>query len=155
MARPVTNTETTLHLQRTFAAPRERVFRAWTDPEELKRWWCPEGWTSAGVEIDLRTGGEYRIGMKKLAGGDLLYITGKYLEVRPPQKLVYTWNWQGAFPGMPETRVTVEFVDVGGATEVFLTHENFPNAEIMAEHNKGWTGVLDRLANTLSSSLSS
>ena len=52
-----------IHAQRRFAAPPERVFHAWTEPEALKRWWCPPGWTAADIEVDLRVGGAYRIGM--------------------------------------------------------------------------------------------
>ena len=139
--------EATLHLKRTFAATREKVFRAWTDPEALKRWWGPEGFSTPAAEIDLRVGGKYRIAMRS-PHGDTYQLVGTYREVRPPEKLVYTWAWE-AEPEQGETLVTVEFLDRGDSTEVILTHELFPNEKVRDEHGKGWTGSLDRLAKTL------
>ncbi len=70
MAGPKSSTETTLNLRRTFKAPRPEVFRAWTDPEELKKWWGPEGYATPSAEVDLRVGGKYRLGMMKLPKGE-------------------------------------------------------------------------------------
>ena len=148
MASQKPSPETTLHLRRTFHAPREKVFRAWTDPEELKHWWGPEGYATPTAEVDLRVGGRYRLGMRKLPDGEIFYLAGTYREVRHPEKLVYTWRWE-AEPEMGETLVTVEFHDVGKATEVVLTHEFFPNQEVRDDHNKGWNSCLDCLAKTL------
>jgi uncharacterized protein YndB with AHSA1/START domain len=139
--------ETTLHLRRTFAAPREKVFRAWTDPEELKKWWGPDGFSTPGAEIDLRVGGTYRIAMKS-SHGNTYYLSGKYRAVQPPEKLVFTWRWE-AEPELGETLVTVEFLDRGGSTEVVLTHELFPTQKSRDEHEKGWSGSLERLAKTV------
>ena len=139
--------ETTLHLKRTFAASREKVFRAWTDPEALKRWWGPEGFSTPAAEIDLRVGGKYRIAMRS-PHGDTYHLVGTYREVRPPEKLVYTWAWE-AEPEQGETLVTVEFLDRDDSTEVVLTHELFPSEKVRDEHGKGWTGSLDHLAKTL------
>jgi len=137
--------ETTLRLQRTFAAFRERVFKAWTDPEELKRWWGPEGYVTPSADVQLRVGGTYRLGMRKLPDGEIFYLAGTYREVRPPERLVYTWRWE-AEPEHGETLVTVEFHDRGGSTEVVVTHELFPDQKIRDDHNRGWSGCLDRLA---------
>jgi len=87
--------ETRLSLTRTFSAPREKVFRAWTDPEELKKWWGPPGYSTPTADVDLRVGGAYRFGMMELPDGEVFYLAGTYREVRPPEKLVYTWNWEG------------------------------------------------------------
>jgi uncharacterized protein YndB with AHSA1/START domain len=153
MARKNPNTETTLHLKRTFAAPREKVFRVWTDPEELKKWWGPKGFSTPSGEVDLRVGGKYRLAMKPPVG-EVFYLTGTYREVRPPEKLVYTWNWEGkacegseALAG--ETLVTVEFHDLGASTEVILIHELFPNEKARDAHDHGWNGCLDRLVMVL------
>jgi len=140
--------ETTLHLKRTFAAPREKVFRAWTEPEELKKWWGPEGYSTPTAEVDLRAGGTYRLGMMKLPKGDVFYLVGTYREVRPPEKLVYTWRWESQ-ADLGETLVTVEFRDRGNATEVILTHELFPTEKARQDHDKGWNSCLDRLAKVL------
>ncbi len=148
MASSRPGTEITLNLRRIFKAPREKVFRAWTDPEELKKWWGPEGYVTLSAEVDLRVGGKYRFGMRKLPDGEIFYLTGVYREVRAPERLVYTWRWE-AKPEMGETLVAVEFREVGGSTEVVLTHEFFPTATARDDHNRGWNGCLDRLAKLL------
>lgn len=138
-----TKTGTSLRLSRVIKADPERVFRAWTDPTDLKRWSCPEGdYSVADVKVDLAVGGKYRIQMKT-PDGNSVAAHGVYKEIERPRKLVYTWDWEHESIG--ETRVTVEFNDLGGSTEVVLTHERFPNAEAKTGHEEGWTGCLNRL----------
>jgi len=148
MASPTPSAETTLRLRRTFKPPREQVFRAWTDPEELKKWWGPEGYATPSAEVDLRVGSKYRPGMRKLPDGGIFSLSGIYREVLPPERLVYTRRWE-AKPEMGETLVTVEFREVGRSTEVILTHEFFPTTQARDDHNRGWNGCLDRLAKLL------
>ncbi len=135
----------TLRITRTFAAPREKVFRAWTDPNELKKWWGPVGYASPTAEMDLRVGGKYRLGMRRLPEGDSFYLIGIYREVRPPEKLVYTWRWESE-PERGETLVTVEFRARSSSTEVVVTHELFPNQKMRDDHDKGWNRCLDWLS---------
>ncbi len=137
-----------LQLRRTFRAPRERVFQAWTTPEEMKRWKAPGPLTTPLAEVDLRVGGKYRIHMREPDGAEHRLI-GVYREVDPPKRLVYTWSWEDS-PDMGETLVTVEFLDRAGATEVVLTHELFPTDEVRNQHEHGWSGCFDKLAETLS-----
>ena len=137
-------------LQRRFEAPREAVFAAWTKSEALRQWWCPEGWSPADIEIDLRVGGAFRIGMRRSSGGEPVYVCGHFLEVRPPERLIYTWRWENAFEGMPETRVTVHFADRGAATDLLLIHENLPEIPICLQHRSGWITAWNRLERTLS-----
>ena len=134
----------TLRLTRVFAAPRERVFRAWTDPEALKRWSGPGDLVAPLAEVDLRVGGRYRIHMRA-PDGTVHKVTGLYQVVEQPGRLVYTWFWE-TWPEIGETLVTVEFRDRGNETEVALTHERFPNDEVRDSHEKGWTGALEKLA---------
>jgi len=148
MASSKPSTETTLNLRRIFKTRREKVFRAWTDPEELKKWWGPEGYATPSAEVDLRVGGKYRLGMRKLPNGEIFYLSGTYREVRPPERLVYTWRWE-AEPEYGETLVTVEFLQAGNSTEVVLTHEFFPTEKARDDHNRGWSSCLDRLAKLL------
>ena len=136
-------------LQRRFRAPREKVFRAWTDPEVLKRWWCPEGWTPAEIEIDLRAGGVYRFGMRRQIGEDPVFVRGCFLHVRPPEMLAYTWKWENAFPHMPQTRVTVEFMEDGATTLITLRHEDLPEIPVCLQHRSGWIAAWDRLERAL------
>ena len=142
--------QTTLQIRRTFQAHRDRAFRAWTDPEELKIWWGDgDGFSGAIAEVDLRPGGSYRLGMRPPEGDAVYVCSGTYREVRAPEKLVYTWAWELPTPFDGETLVTVEFIDRDGATEVVLTHELFSSQEARDEHEKGWNGVLDQLAKAL------
>jgi len=136
----------TLRIQRTFPAPREKIFKAWTDPQELKKWWGPAGYTTPSAEIDLRVGGAYRIAMRSPEG--VVYdLYGVYRVVEPPTKLVYTWNWRGThMDDIGETLVTVEFHNSQKGTEIILTHERFPDQKACDEHSWGWTATLDRLA---------
>jgi uncharacterized protein YndB with AHSA1/START domain len=127
MAAPNPKSETSFQIKRTLAAPREKVFRAFTEPEALNQWWMPgEGFSVPSAEVDLRAGGAYRIGMKN-PKGKLFYVVGKYREVRPPEKLVYTWRWEGIEEGMGETLVSIELRDLSGETELIVTHEQFPD----------------------------
>src|SRR4051794_54751 len=105
-----------------------RIFRAWTQPEALKEWWCPSGWKAAAIEVDLRVGGEHRIAMRRARESAEVSVLGHFLEVRPPQRLRYRWRWEGAFERMPDTLVTVEFLVSGSGTELTLCHESFVDA---------------------------
>lgn len=137
-------TPTSLQLTRRIAAPREDVFKAWTDPELLGRWWGPPGTTLASLDVDARVGGRYRIGMRR-DDGELWHVEGTYLEIAPPSKLVYTWAWEeGDGPGH-ESVVTIEFISRGRETDVVLTHERLASEESRDNHRHGWTGLLDQL----------
>jgi len=133
---------TTLTLTRLVAAPRADVFRAWTEPELLARWWWPARFQTT-YEVDLRPGGHWRFRTADLPDLGVLSVGGAYREVRPPERLVYTWTWEGADAG--ETLVTVEFGDRGGQTEVRITHDRFADGRARAEHAQGWADCLDRL----------
>ncbi|MGH7233719.1 MAG: SRPBCC family protein [Nitrospiraceae bacterium] len=150
MAATTSPSDTTLRLTRTFAAPREKVFQAWTDAEALKRWFAPaDDFSTPLVEVDLRVGGKYRIQMKA-PDGAVHTVAGVYREITPPEKLVFTWDWEGdkSCGGLAldqNTEVTVEFLDRGRETEIVLTHVYFTSAEQRDKHSHGWTGCLDRL----------
>ena len=149
MATPDTESGITLVVRRTFEAPREKVFQAWTAPEELKKWFGPEGVACPEAEVDLRPGGRYRIAYLK-PEGDTVRVGGVFQEVQPPEKLDYTWEWEsGDSAGMGETLVTVEFRDQKGSTELTLTHERFPNEEKRDHHGMGWNSTLDCLVKFL------
>ena len=132
-----------LEVRRTFAAPRERVFQAWTAPEELKRWAGPGPMTAPVAEVDLRVGGRYRIHMRDPQGTEHRVI-GEYREVDPPRRLVYTWTWE-TNPLVTDSIVTVEFHERGASTEVVLRHEGLPSVESRDRHSSGWTQCLEKL----------
>jgi uncharacterized protein YndB with AHSA1/START domain len=135
-----------IELQRSFRAPPERVFRAWTQPVALREWWCPPGWVAGEIEIDLRIGGAYRIEMSRTGtAGARVSVGGHFLEVRPPERLVYTWRWEGAFAEMPETLVTLELRGSDGETLLILHHDNFTDLGLRQQHRSGWVSACDRL----------
>jgi uncharacterized protein YndB with AHSA1/START domain len=136
-----------LILNRTFNAPRERVFRAWTEAAQLDQWFAPDPSFSVHSSVDLRLGGAYRVEMRK-PDGQVFGAFGVYREVRPPQRLVFTWSAIGGPEPVEDTLVTVEFFEAGDAgekTQVTLTHQNFQSAEMRNRHEHGWTGCLDQL----------
>ena len=142
MATTSPSLDTALEIKRTFQAPREKVFEAWTDAEKLNRWFAPSDDYEVSAECDPRPGGNYHIQMTHKEG-NVHAVVGEYREVIPPEKLVFTWSWEdGSVQG---SLVAVDFRDVGGATEVTLTHNGFPSAEWRDKHNQGWAGCLSRL----------
>ena len=154
MVEPNAEIGSMLRLSRTYEAPRERVFSAWTDPEQIRKWWGAQpGFTTPIAEVDLRTGGRYRLGMQPPNSDDMYIVTGVFHEVRAPEKLVYSWAWEPGFAHGEETdvetTVTVEFIDRGAATELVLTHERHPSDEERDRHQQGRSGLLERLAEVL------
>ncbi len=149
MAAEATQQQYSLQVKRRFAAPREKVFRAWTDPEAVKQWHASDEYQTHVAELDLRVGGRYRFEFKRLSDGVVKPVWGTYREVRAPERLVYTWQMDSPDIKLGETVVTVEFLDRGGETEVVLTHELYPNAEICEQHNQGWNACFDRLPKCL------
>jgi uncharacterized protein YndB with AHSA1/START domain len=139
-----TDTQTSVRISRVINADPKTLFRAWTEPEQLKRWSCPEGTTLAEVAVDLTVGGRYRLRMEA-PDGTVHTAVGVYREIEAPRRLVYTWGWEEEDYDVGETLVTVDFHDRGGASEVVLTHELFPNAEATAQHTEGWTSCFNRL----------
>lgn len=147
-------TETTGHdialeVQHRFAAPRDRVFDAWTNPDVLRRWWrASESWETPLAEVDVREGGSYRLSMKT-DEGEIHTVFGEYREVTPPERLAFTWSWEEgpgpAMGGSENTLVVVEFEEDGDGTLVKLTHSGFASEELKGMHTQGWEGVLDTL----------
>jgi uncharacterized protein YndB with AHSA1/START domain len=129
-----------VRISRMIDAPREEVFRAWTEPEQLRRWWGPGEFTCPEAQVDLRPGGSYRLAMQP-AAGDPFIVAGTYREVDPPRRLVYTWRWEsGPAADGSESLVSVEFNDRGNRTEIVLTHTDFPESHGPAPYRMGWEG---------------
>jgi uncharacterized protein YndB with AHSA1/START domain len=133
----------TLEVRRVINAPRERVFDAWTKPEEMKRWKAPGPLVSSKVEVDLRVGGQYRVHMREPTGVEHRAV-GVYREIDRPRRLVYTWTWEDD-PSVTDTVITVEFHERGAATEVVLRHDGLVAPEQRARHEEGWVGCLVKL----------
>jgi uncharacterized protein YndB with AHSA1/START domain len=132
-------------LDRTILARPEDVFDAWTRPEHLRRWACPEGATIEDARVDLRVGGRFHIKMRGQEG-ETYTAFGAYRSVQPPRRLVYTWDWEEQEHQVGETLVEVEFRDHDGGTRVVLTHSGFPSQEAAGGHEQGWTSCFDKLS---------
>jgi uncharacterized protein YndB with AHSA1/START domain len=132
-----------LRISRVIAAPRERVFAAWIDADSLRRFMCPGGGTVPRAELEARVGGSFRIDMQHQDKDELWVHTGTYLEVSPPERLVFTW--QSKATGDIPSLVTVVFLDRGGSTELVLTQERLPSANAVVQHTGGWTQILELL----------
>lgn len=127
----------TLTITRLFKAPRERVFEAFTQVSAMQAWYGPEGFSVPACSSDPKPGGQYRIEMHS-PEGSVHIVTGEYLEVRAPDKLVFTWAWlEGAGRG-PETTVSLSFADKAGHTELTLVQTGFATETSRDKHNHGW-----------------
>jgi uncharacterized protein YndB with AHSA1/START domain len=154
MSTQTASSETRVQVRRLFSAPRERVFRAWTELEALKHWMCRdvESHQVRFLQLDVRPNGRYEIEVKTPEG--VTYIGGGvYRDVKPPEKLSFTWRWK-TMPEKPDASipaedslVTVEFFEHGAdSTDVVLTHEMLTTEESRKSHKKGWEGCFDKLA---------
>jgi uncharacterized protein YndB with AHSA1/START domain len=151
-----------LVIERLLDAPREQLFKAWTEPERLKRWWGPRGFTLPVCKIDLRVGGEFLYCMRSPEGQDY-WGKGVYREIVAPERIVYTDSFadeQGNtvpashYFGMDstwpdETLVTVTFVAEQGKTRLTLRHGPVPSGAQSEGAKQGWSESFDKLAKAL------
>ncbi|MEZ5829898.1 MAG: SRPBCC domain-containing protein [Dongiaceae bacterium] len=137
--------ERTLVLSRTFEAPRALVFKVWTQPEHLARWWGPKGFTLISYKTDVRVGGSYRFGVRSPENTEH-WAHGIYREIAPPERLVFTHAWE--FPdGKPkhETTITLTFAEQGEKTKLTLKQTLFESVTARDLHRGGWSSTLDLL----------
>ena len=166
MDRRVTKSvERELVIKKEFNAPREEVWRAWTDPEIMKRWWGPKSFTTLISTIDLRVGGKYVYCMRG-AGPDGVvkdyWGTGIYKEIVPLEKIVCTdsfadekgnvvpathYGMEGDWP--LELQITVTFEEQEGKTRLTLRHAGIPAGRMSEMTEAGWNESFDKLAEVL------
>ena len=131
------------------AAPPERVFQAWIDPQQRLAWWGDDAvYRSTKMESDLRVGGKWRTEGKS-ADGKPFAVWGEYTRIEPPTALAFTWNHDWAPGGLPETHVLIELTATSSGTHVALTHSGFTNAPERDAHHQGWQRVFGWLRNYL------
>jgi uncharacterized protein YndB with AHSA1/START domain len=141
--------ERTLTIVRTFDAPRELVFKVWSQPEHVVRWWGPKGYTTPSCQMDVRPGGSYRT-VGRAPDGEEFVMRGSYREVVPPERLVMTFAWEnGEGRTGHETLIEIEFEDVGGRTRLTFKHGTFETVEARDSHLGGWTAFMESLADYL------
>lgn len=150
-----------LNITRIFDAPVDLVWKAWTQPERMKKWWGPKGFTSPHCKIDLRVGGKYLYCMRGPDGKDY-WSTGVYKEIVPQKRLVATdsfadelgnivpathYGMTGDFP--LELQVTISFEEQKGKTKMTLCHVGIPAGEMGKMASLGWNQSFDKLAQSL------
>jgi len=139
----------TLVVTRLLDAPRELVFRMWTDPEHIACWWGPQGFTTTSLEMDIRPGGAYRACMRSPEGA-LHCRRGVYREIVRPERIAFTFAWEDASGDLGhETLVTVTFAEQGAKTLLTLRQATFESVARCDDHRRGWTSCLERFAEYL------
>ena len=138
----------TLRLVRTFEAPPERVFDAWSDEKQFAVWFGPAGVTTVYCDIDARTGGSWRLLGRN--SERTFAVSGKYLEVKRPERLAFTFAWHDkgdhAQPREHETTVTLTFKALAnGRTEMTMVQGRFSDHVATANHNRGWDASFVKL----------
>jgi uncharacterized protein YndB with AHSA1/START domain len=137
----------TLRIERTYPAPAETVFAAWTSAEVLRRWWRAErGWETTEAVVDLRVGGDVHVTMRDPAKDTNYGGGGKYTEIDPPRRLAFTWLWDG---DDRRTLIEIDFEEAGGATTVRFTHRGLWDEQAVRSHEHGWGNILDHLGRML------
>ncbi len=139
----------TVRIERTFQAPAEVVFDAWTTEEVMRRWWQAEvGWETAEAEVDLRVGGAVRVVMRDPVKDEEYGGGGHYTEIERPSRLAFTWIWDG---DTRRTLIEIDFEESDGATRVSFSHSGLLDEATVRSHEGGWTHVFDNLERMLTS----
>ena len=133
-----------LVLTRTFDAPRELVWKAWTECERMAHWCAPHGFVLTHCEGELRVGGAWRSCMRSPEGADL-WVGGVYREIVENEKLIFTHIWDETDRPRHETLVTVIFDDEGRKTRMTFRQEHFRSLESRDGHEGGWSESFERL----------
>ena len=131
-------------LIREIAAPRTLLFRLWTEPEHLMRWWGPQATTASSVSVDLREGGAWRHCILTAEGKEY-WSHGRYREIVPPERLVFTFAWEGQ-DGKPghQMQVTVELHELGEKTRLVFRKVELPDDTELKLQTGGWEQALDK-----------
>lgn len=142
--------ERVLIIERIFDAPRELVFKAWTEPERMIHWFGPRGFTTTVLKADLRPGGAYRFHMRSPEGAEH-WVQGVYREIVEPERLVSSFAWADAEgkATRPETLLTLTFEARSDRTKLTLHQAVFESVTARDQHNSGWGSSMERLAEYL------
>ena len=138
------DTRPSLTMQRRLCAPPAKVFAAWTDPAQIVHWFGPSHVVtgSARAELDVRTGGRFRVSFTT-DDGEYHEVGGTYREVVPGQRLVFSWAWHST--PERESQVTVSLKPDGDSTLLTVRHEHLFDQAARDGHVRGWTHSLGRL----------
>jgi uncharacterized protein YndB with AHSA1/START domain len=138
-----------LSLTRDFAASPQRLWRAWTDPAVLVRWLGPHDWPAVEASNNLRVGGAWRACLRSPVSGEELWQSGRYLRLDPPERLEFTFLWEGDNhedgPGV-ETRIAVRLEALSDKhTRMHMVQSGLVSPQSAAGHTGGWSQTFDRL----------
>ena len=135
-------TKPSLVLKRRLKAAPEKVYEAWTKPEQMTHWWGAADLSKPPIaETDLRVGGHFKV--QFWAKDEHHSVSGVYREVVPNRKLAFSWAWQTT--PERESLVTIELNPITDGTMLTLTHEQFFDEKARDDHGHGWNVALDRL----------
>lgn len=148
MAETAADNSRSLRMTRYFDAPRERVFRAFAEPEQLVKWWGPAGMNVVDHQIDAQVGGAWRMTMRSEKGDDHT-MSGIYHDISPHHRLMFTWAHERGGERGHETLVTIELAERDGGTELTLLQQAFESEATRDLHRGGWSSSLDCLAAAL------
>ena len=138
-----------LRIERTFDAPVQAVFDAWTSEEVMRRWLhADRDWETPEAVVDLRIGGVVRAVMRNPHTGAEYGGGGTYREIDPPRRLAFTWLWDG---DTRRTLIEIDFEEADGVTTARFTHSGLWDDKAVREHRKGWGRCFDNLESTLES----
>jgi uncharacterized protein YndB with AHSA1/START domain len=143
--------ESTIRIERTFNAPIQAVFAAWTSAELLRRWYPPGAdWDTPVAEVDLRVGGRLWMVMRS-PDGEEFGGSGVYREITPPTRLEFTWAWDRSDVAEGVQLVEIDFTGhPDGRTTVVMTNHGLIDEQSRESHREGWEGSFDNLARLLS-----
>jgi uncharacterized protein YndB with AHSA1/START domain len=136
-----------LLITRVFDAPRNLVFEAWTRPEHLAKWWGPVDYPADSISADVRVGGRFRHSLRSVEDCSLLWHGGEFRQIVPPEKLVFTFAWDGE----EETVITVTFAEEGKKTRMTFHQAPFSSLSNRDGHIDGWNSAFDRFEVCLAS----
>jgi uncharacterized protein YndB with AHSA1/START domain len=138
-----------LCLTRVFDAPRATVFNAWIEPDTIKRWWGPRGYTTLSCDIDPRPGGAWRIRSRSPEGTEYVEV-GTFREIAAPERIVFTHAWEDQQGRRGhETLVTVTFVEHDGKTTMAFQQAGFASVTSRDGHAEGWSSAFELLTEYL------
>lgn len=141
----------TLIIERFFKTTPEKLFKAWTDPTILVKWWGPEGFEIPDCEMDVRTGGKWRTTMVS-PEGKRHTVSGAYRELSPPGRLVLTWGWEEDGVRGHETVIELAFEPAAGGTRMRFVQSIFESAHVRDLHDQGWSSSFNDLGRLFGSS---
>jgi uncharacterized protein YndB with AHSA1/START domain len=138
-----------VRIERTFEAPAEDVFDAWTSEEVIRRWFIPgEGWQEPSAEVDLRVGGTIRVVMRDPSGAPV-EAGGQYTEIDRPNRLAFTWTFDD--DPSNEQMIELDFTERDGVTTVLFVNSNISEERRRDQQYEGWSTCLDEMGRVLAS----